>query len=536
MEIRLESYSKEDLIALIKEHQDTVAKLEQKVVASESKTAELEGKAVELESKATELKEANIYLKYQLEQLKRLIYGQKRERFEHKDNGQLSLPFLMNPEQKEQLDDKTVEEVKKEVKRRNTHHRGRRPLPEHLEVEEIHIHPEGDLSEMACIGQEVSDVLEYLPARYFIKRYIRYKYAPKNKEGVLIGQLPYRAIEKCMAGSGLIASILVDKYMDHLPLHRQVQRFKREKIPIPPSTVDGWVRQGIDLIDILYQHLRETTKAKGYLQADETPVKVLDQHKKGSTHQGYYWAYHCPIDKTVLFDYQPGRSTKAAANILEGFKGYLQTDGYEVYESYGKQSEVTHLNCWAHARREFERALDNDKPRAQTALSYIGELYKVERQAREDGANCDQRKRLRLDKSLPIITAFGKWLYHELQSGVVLPKSQIGKAFGYTLNRWEKLSAYLYDGLLEIDNNLIENQIRPIAIGRKNYLFAGSHKGAQRAASIYSFFAICKLHEVNPYEWLKYVFDNIEQTKVSNLEKLYPQNYKAMMATTNETA
>lgn len=529
MKIRLESYSKEDLIALIKEHQNTVAELEKEA-------AKLESKAAKLESEAANLADDNRYLKYQNEQLRRLIYGQKRERFELNDNGQLPLPFLMNPEKKQQLDDDTVEEVKKEKKKRNANHRGRKPLPEHLEVEEIHIHPEGDLTEMTCIGQEVSDVLEYQPARYFIKRYIRHKYTPKNKEGVLIGQLPYRAIEKCMAGSGLIASILVDKYMDHLPLYRQIQRFKREKIPIASSTVDGWVRQGIDLIEILYDHLVETTKAKGYLQADETPIKVLDQQKKGSTHQGYYWAYHCPIDKTVLFDYQPGRNTMAAANILKDFKGYLQTDGYEVYNTFSKQPGVAHLNCWAHARREFERALGNDKSRAQTALLYIGELYKVERQAREENISSEERKELRLDKSLPIITAFGKWLLAELNSGAILPKSQIGKAFAYTLNRWEKLSAYLYDGLLEIDNNLIENQIRPIAIGRKNYLFAGSHKGGQRAASIYSFFAICKLHEVNPYEWLKYVFDNIQESNTSDLEKFYPQNYKLMMANTSAIA
>ena len=525
MEIRLETYSKEDLIALIKEHQNTVAKLE-------SKATELENKAAKLESEAADLADVNRYLKSQIEQLKRLIYGQKRERFEQNDNGQLSLPFLIDTEKKKQLDEQTVEEVKKEAKKRNANHKGRRPFPEHLEVEEIHIHPEGNLSGMICIGKEISNVLEYQPARYYIKRYIRYKYASKNKEGVLIGQLPYKAFGKYMAGSSVIASVLVDKYVDHLPLYRQIQRFKREKIPIPPSTVDGWVSQGIDLIDILYKHLAETTKAKGYLQADETPLKVLDQQKKGSTHQGYYWAYHCPIDRTILFDYQPGRSSVAAGNILEGFKGYLQTDGYEVYNAYGKQPEVTHLNCWAHARREFERALDNDKARAETALLYIGELYKIERQAREQEMNADQRKKLRLDKSLPVITAFGKWILKELESGSILPKSQIGKAFAYSLNRWEKLSVYLYDGVLEIDNNLIENQIRPIAIGRKNYLFAGSHKGAERAASIYSFFAMCKLQEVNPYEWLKYVFDNIQETKTSDLEKFYPQNFKRIIEDT----
>jgi transposase len=264
---------------------------------------------------------------------------------------------------------------------------------------------------------------------------------------------------------------------------------------------------------------------KGYLQADETPIKVLDPSKKGKTHSGYYWVYHSPLDKVVLFNYQPRQSTGAANTVLANFKGYLQTDGYYVYESIGKKEGVTHLFCWAHARREFESALSNDKSRAEMALTYIGELYKVEREAREQQLTAEERKELRLGRSLPVINAFGKWLHHELTSGVVLPASSIVKAFKYTLNRWDGLSAYLQDGELEIDNNLVENAIRPVAIGRKNYLFAGSHDAARRAAAIYSMFAICKKHQINPYKWLKYVFENIMDTKTEELHKLYPQNF-----------
>ncbi len=192
----------------------------------------------------------------------------------------------------------------------------------------------------------------------------------------------------------------------------------------------------------------------------------------------------------------------------------------------GEDKEITHLNCWAHARREFDRALSNDRQRAEKALLYIQELYKVEREARERKLNAAQRKELRLEKSLPVINEFAKWMTAELKSGVILPKSQMGKAMGYSLSRWDNLSAYLYDGILEIDNNLIENAIRPIALGRKNYLFAGSHDAAKRAACIYSFCAICRKHDVNPYEWLKYVFENLMDTRITELEKLYPQNYK----------
>ena len=310
-----------------------------------------------------------------------------------------------------------------------------------------------------------------------------------------------------------------------LPLYRQEQRFKREKIPIASSTLEGWVRQSLELIDILYQKLLKETIVKGYIQADESTIKVQDRTKKGKCHLGYYWVYHDPIDKTVLFDYQPGRSIKAANKVLKNFKGYLQTDGYTAYEKFGNKKEVTHLFCWAHARREFEKALDYDKERATKALLFIQELYKVEAVAREQGMTAEDRKKLRLDKSLPILKDFGKWIEQELLS-VDIPKSPIGKAINYSLKRWSGLNAYLYDGILEIDNNLVENAIRPLALGRKNYLFAGSHKAAQRAASIYSFFAICKKHEVNPYQWLKYTLENILDTKASELDKLYPQNFK----------
>lgn len=416
-------------------------------------------------------------LQFQLAQYKRIVHGQKRERFEG-DKNQMSLPFEADAEKVQEQQEEVKEKLSFERRKRKSVHRGRMPLPDHLEVVEIEIYPKEDIADMVCIGKETTDELEYEPAKFYIKRYIRYKYAPKNKEGVFIGELPGRVIEKGIAGSGLLTSILVDKYMDHLPLYRQGQRFKRAKIPIAPSTLQGWARQSLELIDILYRQLLKDTKSRGYLQADETPIKVIDKNKKGTAHQGYYWVYHNPIDKTVFFDYQPGRSAKAAENVLAGFKGYLQTDGYAVYDKIGKREGVIHLNCWAHARREFDRAKDNDKARAEKALTYIQQLYAVETLARDKKMEASQRKELRLEKSLPIINEFGKWMVEELKNHHILPKSQIGKAFRYSLDRWDQLSAYLHDGILEIDNNLVENAIRPVALGRKNYLFAGSHKAA----------------------------------------------------------
>ncbi len=257
----------------------------------------------------------------------------------------------------------------------------------------------------------------------------------------------------------------------------------------------------------------------------------MDSDKKGAAHQGWYWVYHCPLDSTVLFDYNPSRGGHVPKSMLDNFKGYLQTDGYAAYDKYGRKKEITHLACWAHARREFEKALPNDPERAKKALLMIQKLYGIERRAKEEQLSAEKIKVLRLKEALPVINEMGKWIFQEIKN--TLPKSQIGKAMAYACSRWDALSEYLRDGNLQIDNNLIENAIRPVALGRKNYLFAGSHEAAQRAAMIYSFFAICKKHEVNPFAWLKHTLLNIASINHKNIKDLYPQNYKLIIHKAN---
>jgi len=489
-------------------------------LAAEQKTAQSR-----LE-KVTELQQRLSKKDQIIAQLQRMLFGQTRERFAG-DPDQGRLPFEVDPiaeKAREVEHEQAAEGVRKKASRPN--HNGRGPLPDHLPVEEVHIYPDGDYSAMVCIGQEVTDELELQPARLYIKRYIRHKYAPSGGGAPRIGALPDRVINKGIAGPGLLATILVDKYADHLPLYRQRQRFAREGVPIAQSTLDGWASQAMDLLEILWDHLAGDTKTRGYLQVDESRIKVLESLKKGACHQGWYWIYHSPIEKTVLFDYQPTRGAPAPKRMLDGFKGYLQTDGYSVYEGIGRREDVVHLACWAHARREFEKALDNDRERASAALSWIQDLYAVERQAREEELSPDDRKELRLEASLPIINQLGAWIH--AQAKQVLPKSQIGKAMAYSAKRWDALSEYLHDGLLEIDNNLVENTIRPLALGRKNYLFAGSHAGARRAAMVYSLLGTCKLHGVNPTQWLTHVLANILQTKYNDVRALYPQNFSQL--------
>jgi len=274
------------------------------------------------------------------------------------------------------------------------------------------------------------------------------------------------------------------------------------------------------LLEPLYEVLKKKILSSDYLQADETPIKVLDKDKKGTTHRGYHWVYHAPIEQLVLFDYREGRGREGPNEILENFRGHLQTDGYAVYEDYGRKSGVILLHCMAHARRKFDEAKDNDLARAEYALTNIQKLYAIERQARDNNLTPEQRYALRQEKSLPVLTELKSWMLENYKS--VLPKSTIGQALHYSLERFDKLMIYATDGKLEVDNNLVENAIRPVAIGRKNYLFAGSHNGARRAAMLYSLLGTCKINNVNPFEWLRLTLDKIPVYPVNRLHELLP--------------
>lgn len=480
----------------------------------------------QLESKLSDTESRLAEMEFQLGQLKRLYYGSKRERFiKNADENQMTLPFDVEEETEPEKREETITYVRKKTKRIN--HPGRMALPSHLPVKEIVIEPEEDTTGMKCIGREITDQLELVPAKLFIKRFIRPKYIKPEDEETLthkgvIAPLPVFPIEKGMAGPGLLAQIMIDKFVDHLPIYRQIERFKREGIKIPSSTINGWQESVCNLLWPLYENLKRRVLQQGYLQVDETPIQVLDKTKKGKTHRGYHWIYYSPLEKTVLFDYQHGRSREGPSKLLKNFSGYLQTDGYTVYDIISKKKSITHLSCMAHARRGFEKALPYDKEKAGYAMDLFQKLYAIEQKAREEKFSPEKRYGLRLAQALPILNELSKWMVETYKTS--LPKSPIGKAVAYCLPRWDNLINYLHDGSLEIDNNLAENAIRPIALGRKNYLFAGSHRGADRAAMFYSFFGTCKKNNVNPFEWLKKVLEVIPEHKVNRLHELLPQN------------
>jgi len=480
--------------------------------------------AAEKQLSYDELLSENIQLKQELADLKRLIFGQKRERF-IPGNSDHQLSFGLGLEVSTRLEE-TTEQITYQRKKKTTKYtpHSRQDLPAHLPRREIIIEPEESTEGLSKIGEEITEELDYEPGTLFVNRYIRPKYAKGKSEGVIIGDLPSRPIDKGIPGPGLLSHIFIGKFVDHLPLYRQRQQFKRQGVDLSASTLDNWITSGYDLLFPLYELQRERIVKKEYLMADETPIQVLDKIKKGKTHRGYFWVYHDSIGKEILFDYQDNRSRAGPFGILKDFSGFLQTDGYNVYDEIGQWESITLLGCMAHARRYFDKSLPNDKKRSEDMLIQIQGLYKIEAFARDNHFSHEERYNLRQEESVPILDEMKAWL--DTEALQVLPKSTLGKAIGYMLGRWKYLKRYVEDGRFEIDNNLIENAIRPVALGRKNYLFAGSHNGARRSALIYTLVANAKLQGLEPFAYMRDVISRIADYPYKKLADLLPVNWK----------
>ena len=463
------------------------------------------------------------HLQHQVALLQKMVFGPRNERFKlsaEVPSNQLSLGVSSEAIAEVKVEKTVVKghdrsKVKVEAKK----HPGRNPLPSSLRREEVIIEPTEDVSGCVRLEDEVTEVLEVKAAEFFVKRYVRRKYVRKENEGIAIGKLPNRAIEKGIPGASVLAMLIISKFIDHLPIYRQIAIFKRTGIILHYNTVLDWTNNGLDILQPLYDHLRRKILASHYLQADETGIKVLDSEKNGSTHQGYLWAYRDVTSNLVLFEYQRGRNKEGPAKMLRDYKGYLQTDAYAAYEQFYHRDGITILHCMAHARRYFKEAEDNDKERSGYALKFFQEVYEIERKIKN--LSNEERRIIRQESILPMLNDFHAWMTEQYRQ--VTPKSPIGKALEYSLKRWKELSLFTSDGQLEIDNNRIENEIRPIALGRKNYLFAGSHESAQRIAMIYSLLASCKANEIDPMKWLTKVLEELPNRTVNDIEDVLPQ-------------
>ena len=479
-------------------------------------------------------------LEHGIQKLLEQRFGRKSERLEEIDPKQL-LPFMQDYlaelKAQEQAAEKTPPEketisyTRNQPKRRNT-------FPAHMERRQI-IH-DLDESEKTCsccgiamerIGEDKSEQLEYIPARLFINEHIRYKYACKNKRCVGRIETAPKAnqpLEKSLAASGLLTYVAVSKYLDHLPLYRIEQIFHRHDIEFSRSTLCGWMMNTADLLVPLYDLMKTRVLQSKVIKTDDTPVSKQDKnHPKGMS-QSRLWIYAGdPSYPYYVYDFTPDRSRHGPMEFLRDFtSGFIQADAYAGYDFIfsDPQRSVQELLCWAHARRKFREAEKTAPQLSLTALAFIQPLYQIEKQLKEKSPQ--EKYAVRQKKSVKILADFKQWLAG-ITDRQALPESPFRKAINYAENGWEALCRYTTDGDFDIDNNEAERQMKPVAIGRKNWLFMGSDRGGRAAAILMSIIQSAKRNDLNPQVYLKNVLDRISDIPVSRLSELLPDKWSA---------
>ncbi len=509
-------------------------------------TAELQTLLVETQKNFKETQqdyESRIkLLEEQIRLLRHQMFVRKSEKLAREvDTGQI---LLFN--EVEQIESQATEQESIEVPAHTRRRGKRKPLPEELpRVEVIH-----DISEeekkCACgaeksrIGEETSEKLDYIPAKMQVIKHIRYKYACKVCEGietegsvVSIAPMPAQLLPKSIATAGLVAYIIISKYADALPLYRQEKIFERLGIELKRQTMATWVIKVAQRCTPLLELLNQEIRSGPLIQIDETRVQVLKEPGREATTQSYMWVFRGGnlSSPAILYQYHPTRAGDAAKAFLGEYTGYVQTDGYVGYEFVDEMPGVKHLGCWAHARRKFmeaQKAQGNKsrkkkKSNADIALDYIGNLYAIEQSAIDRNLDPAQVYALRQKKAVPILEEFFMWL--EEMSLITPPGRLLGKAITYAINQWDRLVVYVKDGRLQPDNNLAENAIRPFVVGRKNWLFSSTPDGAHASASLYSLIETAKANDLEPYWYLRYLFDRLPAAETEeDYRSLLPQN------------
>jgi transposase len=465
----------------------------------------------------------------QIAHLTKMLFARKSERLADEKHPKLPLvwdePAAPPPPHVDEAPDDEYEEITYKRKKRGAT-RISKDLPR--EVHTIAL-PEADRKCPCCnepmhkIGEECSERLDYTPAVLKVIETRREKYACKQHEesGVLTPPVPAHPIEKGMGTAGLLAHVLVAKYKDHLPLYRQSCIFARHGAEIPESTLCDWVKASAEMLQPVVAAMKTSVLASHVVQSDDTGITVLDKDAANGSRHCFLWAYVGDRDE-VVFDFTVGRGRDGPRTFLGDFRGLLQVDAYSGYDAVLKQNRIIDVGCWAHARRRFFKALDGDK-NAATALAMIGRLYEVEREAKNHGLDPDDRRELRQRVSKPVLDELKLWLIALRPH--VLPKSPMGDAIGYALRQWDPLTRYLDDGRVEIDNNRVERQMRTVAVGRKNWMFAGSAEGGRRAAMIYSLVCTCGLLGIEPWAYLKDVLQRLAEG--SDPAQLTPRLWQA---------
>jgi transposase len=475
-------------------------------------------KLEEVSARVVALEMENRLLRQKLDQYIRHYFGGQRNEGLDKHQLELLLQGLPNvitlpvPETKPAI-----------VSRSGTSHPVRRMLAEDkletleivIEPEEVQVQPDG----WKKISEERTSQLDWVAPKIIKRVLIRPRYV--KAERFALAPLPPQPIEQGMVGPGLLAQILVSKYEYHQPLYRQEKMFRQQfGVELSRKTMGCWVEQAAELLKPVYRSIKEDLVRGTYLQADETPIRYLDPDVKGKSQQGYLWTYSKP-GGDVLFEWRVSRSREGPQEFLKDFRGKLQTDGYGAYESLAKQrGDLTLVGCWAHARRGFHEALAESKL-AAWFVRQIGLLYAVEKKLREQKAGPALRQTVRVWQSKPVLNR----LHRALESirRKTLPQGLLGQAIDYALKRWPALTQFVEDGALEIDNNLIENAIRPSALGKKNWLFVGHPEAGERSAVIYTLLGSCRRHGINPFDYLKELFTRLPAAKITEIQQFTPR-------------
>ena len=492
---------------------------------------------LELEAQLQETKEKLAEAQAFIAELQQQLFGPKAEK--------------LSPEQKrqlEQLASDIQEEARKpppaiqlvliEEQRAQRRPRPRHPLPEALETETVTLEPESKICpccgrEEQRIGEEVSEEFDLLPAKLIRRRTVRPKYACQCGEaGVAIAPLPPRLIPQSKLGLGLAVHIVLARYDDHLSFYALERIFReRHGVEIPRQQMVQWVEHIALWLRPLYEAMWREMKAGGYLQIDETPVKVLDPEVRGRAAQGYLWFFAVPRGDVIL-EFSRSRGQQVVRQRLVGFRGTIQTDAYEVYNAIErKEDAVQRIGCLAHSRRPFYQALKQSVREAIWFIGQIRELYRLEE--RIGGLGPEERYGIRNEQAPPLWEAMKKRA-EELRPKL-LPQSTLGQAVNYFLNDYEALKGYLKDGRFEIDNNLVENDIRPAAVGRKRWLFIGHPSAGWRSAVMYSVLGSCRRRGLNPYEYLTDVLARLPSTKITEIHSLLPAHWKRARTSKPET-
>jgi transposase len=508
------------------EHQQAVNEYQQQL-GSQAREYQLKlaGKDQQLQEKDEKLEEYRQIIAW----LRRKMFGPRSEKIN--DNQLLLFGQSIMP-----LTSPRPEPMPAEVKinRRSSH--GRRIIPADLPRETVVI--DIDESEKCCpdcgttrqrIGEVISEQLDFCPPKLFARQFIQVKYACRCCQGnVVLAEKPQQVVEKGLAGPGLIAHIATGKYADHLPLYRLEGIFARYGIEISRSTMCDWMADVARLARPLVALMRQRILSSKVINSDDTPVPVQDV---GKTRKGRLWIYMGdPQAPYNVFEYTPDRKGEHPQKWLERYGGYLQVDAYGGYDGLFLNEQAKEVGCWAHARRKFFDAKDKAPDVCREAIAHIARLYQVESEARD--VSEDQRLLLRQEKSVPILGEIEQWLKDTQRT--MLPKNPVAEAIGYALNQWKALKRYTEAGFLAIDNNAAERELRPVAIGRKNWLFAGSDEGGRTAATIYSLIRSAARHELNVEYYLRSVLAHLPGTKLSELPHLLPDVWKRELA--EETA